>query len=29
LLMCSYVTLALPYLYRSIDAGLRAIDVRT
>lgn len=29
LLLCSYVTLSLPYLYRSIDAGLRAIDVRT
>ncbi|UJB31712.1 ABC transporter permease [Chromobacterium sp. Beijing] len=29
LLVCSYVTLALPYLYRSIDAGLSAIDVRS
>ncbi|MBV8652182.1 MAG: ABC transporter permease [Alphaproteobacteria bacterium] len=29
LLMFSYVTLALPYMYRSIDTGLRAIDVRT
>lgn len=29
LLVCSYVTLALPYMYRSIDTGLRAIDVRT
>jgi putative spermidine/putrescine transport system permease protein len=29
LLVCSYVTLALPYLYRSVDTGLRAIDVRT
>jgi putative spermidine/putrescine transport system permease protein len=29
LLMFGYVTLALPYLYRSIDTGLRAIDVRT
>ena len=29
LLMCSYVTLALPYVYRSVDTGLRAIDVRT
>ncbi len=29
LLMCSYVTLALPYMYRSVDTGLRAIDVRT
>jgi len=24
-----YVTLALPYMYRSVDTGLRAIDVRT
>ena len=29
LLMFSYVTLALPYMYRAVDAGLRAIDVRT
>jgi putative spermidine/putrescine transport system permease protein len=29
LLMCSYVTLALPYMYRSVDTGLRAINVRT
>lgn len=29
LLMCSYVTLALPYMYRAVDNGLRAIDVRT
>jgi putative spermidine/putrescine transport system permease protein len=29
LLVCSYVTLSLPYMYRSIDTGLRAIDVRT
>jgi len=29
LLMCSYVTLALPYMYRAIETGLRAIDVRT
>lgn len=29
LLMCSYVTLALPYLYRSVDTGLRSIDVRS
>ncbi len=28
LLMFSYVTLALPYMYRSVDTGLRAIDVR-
>ena len=29
LLVCGYVTLALPYLYRSVDTGLRTIDVRT
>jgi putative spermidine/putrescine transport system permease protein len=29
LLIFSYVTLALPYTYRAIDTGLRAIDVRT
>ena len=29
LLTCGYVTLALPYLYRSVDTGLRTIDVRT
>ncbi len=29
LLVFGYVTLALPYLYRSVDTGLRAIDVRT
>jgi putative spermidine/putrescine transport system permease protein len=29
LLMCSYVTLSLPYMYRAVDTGLRAIDVRT
>jgi len=29
LLMFSYVALALPYMYRAIDTGLRAIDVRT
>ena len=28
LLVAGYVVLALPYLYRSIDSGLRAIDVR-
>ena len=27
--MFSYVTLAMPYMYRAVDAGLRAIDVRT
>ena len=29
LLTFSYVTLALPYMYRAVDNGLRAIDVRT
>lgn len=29
LLLCSYVTLSLPYMYRSVDTGLRTIDVRT
>lgn len=29
LLTCGYVTLALPYMYRAVDNGLRAIDVRT
>jgi putative spermidine/putrescine transport system permease protein len=29
LLAFGYVTLALPYIYRSVDAGLAAIDVRT
>ncbi len=29
LLIFSYVTLALPYTYRAVDTGLRAIDVRT
>ncbi|WP_028535976.1 ABC transporter permease [Paludibacterium yongneupense] len=29
LLICSYVTLSLPYMYRSVHSGLRAIDVRT
>src|SRR5256712_664507 len=29
LLVFGYVTLALPYMYRSVDTGLRAIDVRT
>src|SRR5216683_544207 len=28
LLTFSYVTLALPYMYRAVDTGLRAIDVR-
>ena len=25
----SYVTLSMPYMYRAVDTGLRAIDVRT
>jgi putative spermidine/putrescine transport system permease protein len=29
LLTFSYVTLALPYMYRAVDTALRAIDVRT
>jgi putative spermidine/putrescine transport system permease protein len=29
LLVAGYVVLSLPYLYRSIDTGLRAIDIRT
>jgi putative spermidine/putrescine transport system permease protein len=29
LLTFGYVTLALPYMYRAVDTGLRAIDVRT
>lgn len=29
LLTFGYCTLALPYMYRSVDTGLRAIDVRT
>ena len=29
LLAFGYVTLALPYIYRSVDAGLSAIDVRS
>lgn len=29
LLMFGYATLALPYMYRAIDTGLRTIDVRT
>lgn len=29
LLIFGYVTLALPYTYRAVDTGLRAIDVRT
>jgi len=29
LLTLGYVTLSLPYMYRAVDTGLRAIDVRT
>ena len=29
LLIFGYATLALPYMYRAVDTGLRAIDVRT
>jgi putative spermidine/putrescine transport system permease protein len=29
LLMFGYIVIAMPYMYRSVDAGLRAIDVRT
>ncbi len=29
LLVGAYVVLALPYMYRAVDTGLRAIDVRT
>src|SRR5271156_3431939 len=29
LLTFGYVTLALPYMYRAVDTGLRSIDVRT
>jgi putative spermidine/putrescine transport system permease protein len=29
LLMLGYVALGLPYMYRSVETGLRAIDVRT
>jgi putative spermidine/putrescine transport system permease protein len=29
LLIAGYVILSMPYMYRSIDTGLRAIDVRT
>ena len=29
LLVCAYVILSFPYMYRSIDAGLRTIDIRT
>ncbi|BBE72735.1 ABC transporter permease [Oharaeibacter diazotrophicus] len=29
LLACGYATLALPYMYRSVESGMRSIDVRT
>jgi len=29
LVVCAYVILSYPYMYRAVDAGLRAIDVRT
>ncbi|WP_210251294.1 ABC transporter permease [Aureimonas psammosilenae] len=29
LLVCGYVTLALPYMYRAVDTGLSAIDIGT
>lgn len=29
ILVAGYVVLAMPYIYRSLDAGLRAIDIRT
>jgi putative spermidine/putrescine transport system permease protein len=29
LLVCGYVTLAMPYMYRAVDTGLRTIDVQT
>lgn len=29
LLLCGYVVLALPYMYRAVDTGLRSIDVAT
>jgi len=29
LLICVYVTLSFPYMFRAVDNGLRAIDVRT
>jgi putative spermidine/putrescine transport system permease protein len=29
LLIIGYATLALPYMYRAVDTGLRTIDVRT
>jgi putative spermidine/putrescine transport system permease protein len=29
LLVCGYVVLSLPYMYRAVDTGLRSIDVRS
>lgn len=29
LLMAGYIVLSLPYMYRAVDTGLRAIDIRT
>ena len=29
LLIAGYVVLSLPYMYRSVDTGLRAVDIRT
>jgi putative spermidine/putrescine transport system permease protein len=29
LLVCAYTILSFPYMYRAVDAGLRAMDVRT
>jgi putative spermidine/putrescine transport system permease protein len=29
LLVCAYVVLSLPYMYRAVDTGLRTIDVRS
>ncbi len=29
LLTCAYVTLALPYMYRAVDTGMRSIDIGT
>ena len=29
LIVAGYIVLSLPYMYRSVDAGLRAMDVRT
>ena len=29
LLICAYVVLSLPYMYRAVDTGLRAIDIRS